>query len=58
MTSRGRVHIWAIRDIPAGEELTYDYNLTREGVSEDEAYTRYACHCGTPSCRGTMLAPK
>ncbi len=58
VTSRGRVHIWAIRDISAGEELTYDYNLTREGVGEAEAYTRYACRCGSATCRGTMLAPK
>jgi len=55
---RGRVHIWAIRNIVPGEELTYDYNLTRDGVGDDEAYTRYACRCGTPDCRRTMLAPK
>ncbi len=58
VTHRRRVHIWAIRDISPGEELTYDYNLTREGISDDEAYSRYACHCGAPDCRGTMLAPK
>ncbi len=58
VTKRGRVHIWAVRDILPGEELTYDYNLTRDGVGDDEAYRRYACHCGAPSCRGTMLAPK
>jgi SET domain-containing protein len=54
----GRIHIRALRDIAAGEELTFDYRL-----SIDERYTaalkqRYACRCGTPSCRGTLLAPK
>lgn len=58
VTRRGRVHIWAIRDIAPGEELTYDYNLTREGISDEEASTRYACRCGAATCRGTMLAPK
>lgn len=57
VTRRGRVHIWAIRRISAGEELTYDYNLTREGIGDEEALTRYACRCGAPSCRGTMLTP-
>ncbi len=58
ITRSGHVHIYAIRDIATGEELTYDYNLTREGVSDDEVYTRYACRCGSTKCRGTMLAPK
>ena len=57
VTRRSRVHIWAIRDISPGEELTYDYNLTRDGISDDEAYTRYACRCGALDCRHTMLAP-
>lgn len=58
VTRRGRVHIYAIKDIAPGEELTYDYNLTREGISDDEARTRYVCRCGSRKCRGTMLAPK
>ncbi len=45
-----RVWITAIRDIKAGEELTYDY-LLYDG--DDEA----PCHCGSPNCRGTMYAP-
>lgn len=54
----GRVFIDALRDIEAGEELFYDY-----GLVIDERYTaklkkEYACHCGSPNCRGTMLAPK
>jgi len=56
--SDGRVRVLALRDIAAGEELFYDY-----GLISDERYTaklkrRYACWCGAPDCRGTMLAPK
>ena len=47
-----RVWILAIRDIAAGEELTYDYNLY-DG-DEDEA----RCNCGAGACRGTMYSPE
>jgi SET domain-containing protein len=47
----GKVWITAIRAIPAGEELTYDYNLY-DG-DDDEA----SCNCGTKICRKTMYAP-
>jgi hypothetical protein len=49
--------IWivALRDIAAGEELTYDYGYVVEMESEAEARRLYPCHCGTPSCRGTIL---
>ena len=47
---RGRVWIRAIRDIAAGEEITYDYCLYDGG--EDEA----TCNCGANSCRGTMYS--
>jgi SET domain-containing protein len=44
-------HIWimALRDIAAGEELSYDYNLY-DGDEDDEAI----CHCGAKGCRGSM----
>ena len=46
----GRVFIVAIRDISAGEELTYEYNLFDS--DEDGA----DCYCGAKQCRGTMFS--
>jgi SET domain-containing protein len=46
----GRVFIKAIRDIAAGEELLYEYNLYDS--DEDTAN----CYCGAPHCRGTMFS--
>lgn len=48
--SNGRIYIRAIRDIAAGEELLYEYNLYD---SDDEAAD---CYCGAPHCRGTMFS--
>ncbi|HEY2982265.1 MAG TPA: SET domain-containing protein-lysine N-methyltransferase [Anaerolineales bacterium] len=50
-----RVYIEALRAIDVGEELTYDYNLQFEGRLDAKVKARYACRCGTPSCRGSML---
>jgi len=54
----GRVFIKALRNIAAGEELSYDY-----GLIIDEPYTKklkaeFPCWCGSDNCRGTLLAPK
>src|SRR6202140_762611 len=46
---KGRVWLFAIRDIAAGEELVWDYNLYDD---EDPA----PCHCGSRKCRGTMYS--
>ncbi|MGZ5241135.1 MAG: SET domain-containing protein [Caldimonas sp.] len=54
----GRVFIRALRDIAPGEELNYDYGLILEGRQTAKAKKEFACHCGSPKCRGTMLAPK
>ena len=55
-TARGRIIIAALRDIQAGEELTYDYRLElEEGATLAAATKRYPCHCGAPRCRGTMV---
>jgi hypothetical protein len=46
---KNRVFILAIRDIAAGEELLWDYNLYDD---DDPA----PCHCGSAKCRGTMYS--
>jgi SET domain-containing protein len=50
-----RVFIEAIRTIEPGEELGYDYQLTWESTDDPEELALYACRCGAPQCRGTML---
>ncbi len=52
----GRVFIEARRTIRAGEELAYDYQLQHDGPIGPRVRKRYACRCGAPRCRGTMLA--
>ncbi len=55
---RGRIVVRARREIPAGEELTFDYRLGREDDDEDpDGDAVYACACGSARCRGTMLDP-
>ncbi len=54
----GRIFIEALTDIPAGTELTFDYHLEYSGRYRAEWRERYACRCGSRSCRGTMLLPK
>jgi SET domain-containing protein len=51
----GRIFIEAIKDIPKGAELTYDYQLERSGKLPRGWRRRYACHCGAPDCRGVLL---
>src|SRR6266850_8361160 len=52
-----RVYIEALRDIDAGAELTYDYQIQREDDDPDNIDDVFACRCGFPQCRGTMLWP-
>jgi hypothetical protein len=55
---KARVFIEAIRDIEPGEELVYDYAYTRDGSeTADDEFRVYGCQCGSPQCRGTILAP-
>lgn len=54
----GRIYIEATRDIRAGEELMYDYNITLEERHTPRMKQIWACLCGARRCRGTMLARK
>ena len=51
-------NIHALRDIAPQEELFYDYGLVIEGKLTRKLKKAFACHCGSPECRGTMLALK
>ena len=52
-----RVFIESTREIAKGEELGYDYEIGREKDDPDNVDEIFACRCGSPKCRGTMLYP-
>jgi hypothetical protein len=47
--ARGRIWIYALRRIHAGEELTYNYGHGLEG------YEERPCNCGASTCVGFMV---
>jgi SET domain-containing protein len=54
----GRIFIRALRDIPEGKELSYDYGLVIDERYTPKLKAQYPCWCGSRACRGTLLAPK
>lgn len=42
----GQIGLVTLRDIDAGEELTFDY-----AMSDGEPYDEFDCQCGMPTCR-------
>jgi hypothetical protein len=50
-----RVFIDATRAIAPGEELGYDYEIGRDKDDPPNVDEIYACRCGSPKCRGSML---
>jgi len=46
----GRIFISTTRNVAAGEELTYEYNLYDSDEEEQD------CYCGAPNCRTTMFS--
>jgi SET domain-containing protein len=52
-----RVFIDAVRAIAPGEELGYDYEIGRDKDDPPNVDEIYACRCGSPKCRGSMLEP-
>jgi uncharacterized protein len=54
----GRLFIEALRSIKPGEEILYDYNISRGPGDSPEVDRIFGCRCGAASCRGTMMAPR
>lgn len=54
---KGRVFVFALRDIRVGEELAYDYGYERSGDETEKEERKYRCLCGTRSCRGSIMEP-
>ena len=56
----GEVITWkeALRDVSPGEELFYDYGLVIDERMTPKLKKQYECRCGSPACRGTMLASR
>ena len=46
----GGIWIIALRDIRAGEEITFNYNYDLTD------YKEHPCRCGAPNCVGFILA--
>ena len=55
---KGRIWIETIRDVDPGEELAYDYAYVLQERHSPAAKRRFPCNCGSPKCRGTILARK
>lgn len=55
---KDKIQIEAIRDIAAGEELTYNYGIVLHEPHTAKLKKLWACHCGSPQCTGTLLQPK
>jgi uncharacterized protein len=53
-----RIWISAVKRIPAGTELTYDYMYDDDAEYTEEDLRYYKCECGAAKCRGTMVDTK
>jgi len=50
---RGQITLISIRDLEAGEEITFDYAMTDVGSSE-EGWEKMACFCRKKLCRSNV----
>lgn len=55
---RGQIVLAAMRDIAAGEEITFDYatvlSSAKHTVGDHRSSYGFDCRCSTPSCRGRV----
>jgi SET domain-containing protein len=52
-----RIWIYALKNIQPGVELAYDYQYERTGDDIEALEKFYVCRCGSPKCRGSIMAP-
>ncbi len=52
MIDENRIVICALRRIPPGEEITYDYGF------DTEEHEDHRCRCGAPACIGFIVAKR
>lgn len=52
-----RIYIHTLRTIYPGEELVYDYQYERTSDADAKLERFYACRCGAPTCRGSIMKP-
>jgi len=52
---RGHIWIYAIKPIPQGTELAYDYQFEHVADYTEQDLHFYACRCGSANCRGTIV---
>ena len=55
VVEKRRVFVEAVRNIKKGEELGYDYAIPHDKDDPPNVLEIYACRCGSPQCRGSML---
>lgn len=53
--TRGHIWIEAVKRIPAGTELVYDYQFEDDAEYTEDDLRFYGCACGSPKCRGTIV---
>jgi len=52
-----RIGLFARHDIPAGSELTFNYQLVcAQDVVNESIMRQETCHCGAPNCAGFIGA--
>lgn len=55
---KDKVYIEALRDIAAGEELSYNYGIVLDEPHTPALKKLWGCRCGAETCTGTLLQPK
>lgn len=51
---KGQIFVVALREILAGEQVTYDYAMVMCPDPESNTFFQMECRCGSPRCRGVV----